>query len=42
MTFDREDSVQRVMREEHELQGKYVEIKRAEPREIQRGGGGMG
>eukprot|EP01031_Cornospumella_fuschlensis_P031322 gene31322-37851_t len=42
VTFEREDSVQRVMREEHELQGKYVEIKRAEPRETQRGGAGIG
>lgn len=33
VTFDKEDSVERVLRTDHEIKGKYVEIKRAEPRD---------
>jgi RNA-binding protein Musashi len=33
ITFEKEDAVERVMRQDHELKGKYVEIKRAEPRD---------
>lgn len=52
ITFDEEDSVKRTMAEQHELSGKRVEIKRAEPREARpapnrggppmRGGGRFG
>lgn len=33
VTFEREDAVDRVMKQDHELQGKRIEIKRAEPRD---------
>lgn len=33
ITFEKEDSVEAVLKTEHELKGKVVEIKRAEPRE---------
>jgi len=33
ITFEREDVVENVLKSEHELRGKIVEIKRAEPRE---------
>lgn len=33
VTFEKEDSVEAVMSVEHEIMGKYVETKRAEPRD---------
>eukprot|EP00981_Chlorochromonas_danica_P001018 scaffold233_cov174-Ochromonas_danica.AAC.58 len=33
ITFEREETVEKVLSLEHEIKGKYVEIKRAEPRE---------
>lgn len=33
ITFEKEDVVEKVLSIEHEIKGKYVEIKRAEPRE---------
>jgi hypothetical protein len=33
VTFEKEDSVNAVMNVEHEIMGKYVEVKRAEPRD---------
>jgi RNA-binding protein Musashi len=33
VTFDNEDDVRTVLRQEHEIMGKWVELKRAEPRE---------
>ena len=33
VTFEKEESVDSVMKMEHEIMGKYVEIKRAEPRD---------
>jgi len=33
VTFDSDDSLNSVLRSEHELNGKWVEVKRAEPRE---------
>lgn len=33
ITFEREESVDNAMKSEHEIKGKYVEIKRAEPRD---------
>lgn len=53
ITFEKEDAVAKVLSIEHEIKGKYVEIKRAEPREVARpmgygdyggrgGGGGRG
>lgn len=32
ITFEREDTVDQLLRMEHEIMGKFVEIKRAEPR----------
>mmetsp|Transcript_32494 Transcript_32494/g.64466 ORF Transcript_32494/g.64466 Transcript_32494/m.64466 type:complete len:529 (+) Transcript_32494:103-1689(+) len=45
VTFEKEDSVEAVMSLEHEIMGKYVETKRAEPRDSRGPGGfdgGMG
>lgn len=36
VTFEKEDSVEMVMKLEHEIMGKYVETKRAEPRDNNR------
>ena len=36
MTFEKEESVDMVMKLEHEIMGKYVETKRAEPRDSNR------
>jgi len=33
VTFETEDSLPAVIRTEHEISGKWVEVKRAEPRE---------
>ena len=33
VTFEKEESVDTVMKLEHEIMGKYVETKRAEPRD---------
>jgi RNA-binding protein Musashi len=33
ITFEKEETVDKVLNAEHEIKGKYVEIKRAEPRE---------
>jgi hypothetical protein len=33
VTFEKEDSVETVMKLDHEIMGKYVETKRAEPRD---------
>lgn len=33
VTFENEEDIQAVLRTEHEIMGKWVEIKRAEPRE---------
>lgn len=37
VTFEKEETVEKVMKVDHELKGKYVEIKRAEPRDASRG-----
>ncbi len=42
VTFDNEETIQNVLRMEHEIMGKWVEIKRAEPREPSKAMGGMG
>lgn len=34
VTFEKEDAVDAVMSKEHEIMGKYVETKRAEPRDV--------
>ena len=34
VTFEKEETVEKVMKIDHEIRGKYVEIKRAEPREM--------
>lgn len=36
VTFENEDDVRTVLRQEHEIMGKWVELKRAEPRETNR------
>ena len=41
VTFEAEESLQNVLRTEHEIMGKWVEIKRAEPREARPGGAPM-
>lgn len=33
VTFEKEETVEIVMKQEHEIMGKYVETKRAEPRD---------
>ena len=33
VTFEHDESMNAVLRTDHELQGKWVEVKRAEPRE---------
>lgn len=33
ITFEREDAVDRVLKDDHEIKGKRIEIKKAEPRE---------
>ena len=33
VTFENEEDVRTVLRQEHEIMGKWVELKRAEPRE---------
>ncbi len=33
VTFEHDESMNAVLRSDHELQGKWVEVKRAEPRE---------
>ncbi len=33
VTFEREETVDRVIKDEHEIKGKRIEIKRAEPRD---------
>jgi heterogeneous nuclear ribonucleoprotein A1/A3 len=38
ITFEKEETVDKVLKTDHEIKGKYVEIKRAEPREASRGG----
>eukprot|EP00601_Ochromonadales_sp_CCMP2298_P032991 CAMPEP_0173363900 /NCGR_PEP_ID=MMETSP1144-20121109/22665_1 /TAXON_ID=483371 /ORGANISM="non described non described, Strain CCMP2298" /LENGTH=223 /DNA_ID=CAMNT_0014313947 /DNA_START=150 /DNA_END=817 /DNA_ORIENTATION=+ len=51
VTFEKEESVETVMKQEHEIHNKYVEVKRAEPRDSRGpaaaggydgGGGGYG
>ena len=42
ITFEAEESVEAVLRTKNEIQGKWVEVKRAEPRDGPAGGGGMG
>ena len=37
VTFEVEETVEQVMKIQHEIMGKYVEIKRAEPRDSSRG-----
>lgn len=33
ITFEKEETVDKVTKQEHEIHGKFVEVKRAEPRE---------
>mmetsp|Transcript_13458 Transcript_13458/g.20242 ORF Transcript_13458/g.20242 Transcript_13458/m.20242 type:complete len:452 (+) Transcript_13458:58-1413(+) len=42
VTFENEDDVRSVLRSEHEIMGKWVELKRAEPRESRGSDMGMG
>ena len=39
ITFEGEESVEAVLRTKNEIQGKWVEVKRAEPRDGPAGGG---
>jgi RNA recognition motif-containing protein len=42
ITFEHADSVEACLRNKNEIMGKWVEVKRAEPRDAQHMGGGMG
>jgi RNA-binding protein Musashi len=42
VTFEKEETVDKVMKMDHEIRGKYVEIKRAEPRHANDFGGNQG
>ena len=42
ITFETEEAVDKVLSSEHEIRGKWVEVKRAEPRDAQESFGGRG